>query len=64
MASLPRVPTVLRAGSYRFFIWSHEPPEPAPEADGYNLRDFARIRRIVEANRPELRERWRDFFGN
>ncbi|MDP3984333.1 MAG: DUF4160 domain-containing protein [Acidimicrobiia bacterium] len=24
-----RVPTVLRAGPYRFFIWSNEPPEPA-----------------------------------
>ena len=74
----------MRAGPYRFFVWSHEPTEPAhihvesgdghakfwldpvrlAEAEGYNLREVARIRRIVEANRPELRERWRDFFGN
>ena len=84
MASLPRVPTVMRAGPYRFFIWSHEPPEPAhihvesgdghakfwldpvslAEAEGYNPREVARIRRIVVANRSELRERWRDIFGH
>jgi len=84
MVTVTRVPTVLRAGPYRFFIWSNEPPEPAhmhvesgdghakfwldpvslADSDGYNAREIARISRLVEANRPELRERWRDFFGS
>jgi len=33
------------------------------DADGYNPREIARIQRIVEANRLQLKERWRDFFG-
>ena len=33
-------------------------------SEGYNPRELARIRRLVEANRAELRERWRDFFSN
>ncbi len=78
------VPTVKRAGPYRFFFWSNELPEPAhihvesggghakfwiepvslADSDGYNAREIARIRRLVEANRAELKERWRDFFSD
>ena len=78
------VPTLMRAGPYRFFVWSNEPPEPAhvhvesgdrhakfwldpvslADSDGYNLREIARIRRLVEAHGAELRERWRDFFSD
>ena len=81
--TVARVPTVMRAGPYRFFFWSNEPPEPAhthvesggahakfwldpvslADSDGYNPREIARIRRLVAANRLELRERWLDFFG-
>jgi hypothetical protein len=84
MVSVIWVPTVMRAGPYRFFIWSNEPREPAhvhvesgdghakfwldpvslADADGYNPREIARIRRVVEANRLQLREHWRDLFGD
>jgi hypothetical protein len=60
----------MRAGPYRFFIWSNEPPGPAhvhvesgdghakfwldpvslADSDGYNAREIARIRRLVEAH--------------
>lgn len=39
-------------------------PVSLADSDGYNLREIARIRRLVEANRAELRERWRDFFSD
>jgi hypothetical protein len=78
------VPTLMRTGPYRFFIWSNEPLEPVhihvesgdghakfwldpvslADSDGYNLREIARIRRLVEAHGAELRERWRDFFSD
>lgn len=84
MVTVPWVPTLMRAGPYRFFIWSNEPPEPADvhvesgdghakfwldpvslaKSDDYNAREIARIRRLVEAHREELRERWRDFFSD
>jgi hypothetical protein len=74
----------MRAGPYRFFIWSNELSEPAhvhvesgdshakfwlepvslADSDGYNPREIARIHRLVEANRLDLRERWRDYFGD
>lgn len=74
----------MRAGPYRFFVWSNEPPEPAhihvesgdghakfwldpvrlARSDGYNPRELARIRRLVVKQGAELRERWRDFFGD
>ncbi|MGZ6299169.1 MAG: DUF4160 domain-containing protein [Candidatus Limnocylindria bacterium] len=80
----PKVPTLMRAGPYRFFIWSNETPEPPhihvesgdghakfwldpvslANSDGYNPREIARIRRLVEAQGAELMERWRDFFSN
>ena len=83
MTSVAEVPTVMRAGPYRFFVWTNEPREPAhvhvesgdghakfwldpvslADADGYNPREIARIRRLVEANRIVLREGWRDIFG-
>jgi hypothetical protein len=37
-------------------------PVSLAKSDGYNPRALARIRRLVEANAAELRERWRDFF--
>jgi hypothetical protein len=78
------VPTLMRAGPYRFFAWSNEPSEPAhvhvesgdghakfwldpvsmAKSEGYNPRELARIHRLVEANRAELRERLRDFFSD
>lgn len=39
-------------------------PVSLADSDGYNSREIARIRRVVEANRLQLREQWLDFFGD
>ena len=39
-------------------------PVSLAKSDGYNPREIARIRRLVDAHRAEPRERWHDFFSN
>lgn len=71
------MPTVMRAGSYRFFFYAGDRAEPAHihvERDENTAkfwlepvrlwsREINRIQRLVEENRESLLRQWHEFFN-
>lgn len=67
--SLPRwLGVLLIVDGIAVLIWFGQAlllqPVSLAKSDGYNPREIARIRRLVEAHGAEVRERWRDFFSD
>ena len=56
------MPTVLRIGAFRFYLYSHEPVEVA-KTRGFRAHEIGGIVGMVEAHREQLLEAWHGYFG-
>jgi Domain of unknown function (DUF4160) len=60
------MPTVLRAGPYRFYFYSHEPNEPPHihvDRDDLSPKELRRIQRIVDEHVEAFLEAWHGHLG-